>query len=41
MKRNGCFIPYLTKNNFVLYFSTKKMVRNKKEKLFLINDDFF
>ena len=40
---NGYFIPYLTRNNFVFYFSTKKkeMVRNEKEKLFLVNGGFF
>ena len=32
----------LTRNAFVLYFSTKKgMGRNKKEKLFFVNGDFF
>lgn len=39
MIMNGCFIPYLPRNNFSLYFSTKKkkkeMVRKEKEKLFL------
>ncbi|WZZ48810.1 hypothetical protein YC2023_048917 [Brassica napus] len=40
MKKNGCSIPYLTRNN--LNFSTKKgMIENEKEKLFLMNDDFF
>ena len=30
MKKNGYFISYLTKNRFVLYFSTKKkMVGNE------------
>ena len=39
MKKNGCSIPYLTRNN--LNFSTKKgMIENEKEKLFLMNDDF-
>ena len=43
IKRNGCSIPYLTRNNFVRYFSTKKkrMVGNEKVKLFLMNGDLF
>ena len=42
IKRNGCSIPYLTRNNFVLYFSTKKrMVGNEKVKLFIMNGDLF
>ena len=42
MKMNGCTISNLTKNDFFLWFSTKKrMVGNEKEKLFLVNGDFF
>ena len=42
MKRNACSLSNLTRNAFVLYFSTKKgMEMNKKEKLFLVNVDFF
>ena len=43
MKRNACSLLNLTKNVFVLYFSTKKkgMEKNKKEKLFLVNSNFF
>ena len=43
MKRIGCFISNLTRNGFVLWFSTKRkgMVGNKKEKLFFVNGDFF
>ena len=42
MKRNACSLLNLTRNVFVLYFSTKKgMKRNKKEKLFLVNGEFF
>ena len=42
IKRNVCSLSNLTKNAFVLYFSTKKgMKRNKEEKLFLVNGDFF
>ena len=42
MKKNACSLSNLTRNIFVLYFSTKKrMGRNKREKLFLVNGDFF
>ena len=42
IKRNACSLSKLTRNAFVLYFSIKKgMERNKKEKLFLVNGDFF
>ena len=42
IKMNICSLSNLTKNAFVLYFSTKKeMERNKKEKLFLVNGNFF
>lgn len=39
--KNACSFLNLTKNNFVLYFSKKKRMRkNKKEKLFLVNSNF-
>ena len=42
MKRNGCSFSNLTRNTFVLYFSTKKeMVENEKKKLFFVNGDIF
>ena len=43
MKMNGCYIPYLTRNNFVflIFYKKKGMVGNKKEKMFLMNGDFF
>ena len=42
IKINACSLSNLTMNVFVLYFSTEKgMERNKKEKLFLVNCDFF
>ena len=42
MKRNGCSLSNLTRNNFVLKFSTKKgMKMNERELLFLMNGDFF
>lgn len=41
-KRNGCSLSNLTRNHFVLKFSTKKgMKGNEKELLFLVNGDFF
>lgn len=42
MKMNDYSIPYLIKNNFVLYFCTKKKNgREWEKKIFLINDDYF
>ena len=42
MKKNVYSLSNLIRNAFVLYFSTKKrMGRNKKKKLFLVNGDFF
>ena len=42
IKMNACSLSNLTRNAFVLYFSTKEgMERNKKKKLFLVNGDFF
>ena len=39
---NGCSFSNLTRNTFVLYFSTKKGMRgNEKEKIFFVNDVFF
>ena len=36
MKRNGCSISNLTRNNFVLYFSTKKGMRRKNYSLWMV-----
>lgn len=42
MKSNVYFFLNLSKNNFILYSSTKKRIkRNKKEKLFIMNNNFF
>ena len=42
MKMNACSLSNLTRNAFVLYFSPEKGTeRNKKEKLFFVNGDFF
>ena len=42
MMRNNDFLSYLVRNKFVIYFSTiKGMRRNEKEKLFLMNGNFF
>ena len=42
MKKNGCYISNLTRNDFVFWFSTKKeMVGNEKKKLFFMKGDFF
>ena len=39
MECSDHFFSNLTRNKFVLYFSTKKW--NEKEKLFFVNCDFF
>ena len=41
MKRNSCSISYLTRNNFVFYFSTKKKIVENEKKKFFMNGDFF
>ena len=43
MKRNVCSLSNLTRNGFVLYFSTKKKEwrETRKKKLFLANGEFF
>ena len=42
MKRNGCSFSNFRMNDFVLYFSTEKgMKENERKKLFLVNGDFF
>lgn len=42
IKMNGCSFSNLTRKNFVLYFSTKKrMRRNEKKNLFIVNGNFF
>ena len=41
MKNNGCSLSNLTKNTFVLYFSTKKKKAGNEKILFLVNGDIF